>query len=144
MLFVVSVICLASSIYYYNTNKNFNYFVKNQKQFIINNCKKFNTNIYYCLGEDLDDSLGEYMKNENLRDRWIDGVKKTTNNQKNSQNLETIIEINEDSDTSDNKSISSDDSYDDDEYHIVNKTENFLNQIEETHSDKPSNFWPFW
>ena len=33
------------------------------------------------------------MNKENLKDRWIGGNEQNSNNQKNSQNLETIIEI---------------------------------------------------
>jgi len=148
MLFVVSVICLASSIYYYNTNKQFNYFVKNQKQSIINKCKKINTQLNNCLGEDLDDSLGEYMNQENLRDRWVNGITKNSKTQKNTQNLETIIEINEineDSDTSENLSSTDEEEaehkYEDDEFYMVNKPNEFR---EEIHSNKSSKFWPFY
>ena len=148
MLVIVSVICLASSIYYYNTNKRFNYFVKNQKQTIIKNCKKINTHIIECLGEDLDDSLGEYMNQENLRDTWVNGVTKNRKKQTNIQNLETIIEINEDSDTSENLSSSDDDEaqhkYEDDEFYMVNKPDKPKELDELIPSIKSSNFWPFY
>lgn len=148
MLVIVSVICLASSIYYYNTNKRFNYFVKNQKQSIINKCKKINTHIIECFDEDLNNSLGEYMNQENLRDIWVNGITQNSKKQTNIQNLETIIEINEDSDTSENVSSSdndeSEENYEDDEFYMVHKSDRTNELGEETYSNKSSNFWPFY
>ena len=91
MLFIISFICIVSGIYYYNINKNFKLFVKNHEQYIY---KTFQKNIKYML-ENTDNNQTELisqineMQNKNKKETFI-----KKNNLMN-ENLETIIEINE-------------------------------------------------
>jgi len=106
-----------SGIYYYNINKSFKLFVKNHEQYI---CKTFQKNIKYIFYYDdyNNNIINELTTQVKERNKTKYSIK--NNNIKN-ENLETIIEIHEsDEDTDD----STDDTQILDEYIISDNSNN--------------------
>lgn len=122
MFYIIGTICLASGVYYYKKNKNFNFYIKNKKQELLNKCKKLKTKINYALDDLIDKQLND-LEDEiqgdkdkkieegqfNLYDEFYEDSyfysRCVTPFNVDKINLETIVEVNEESDTPKNKKI---------------------------------------